>query len=1286
MKRIALQRWIPFRLSALLAPLTAAWPCRSRAAQALTFSLLWAGSASGAPLTWDANGPAVPNPAGGTGTWDVNTTTNWRDGATNVVWPALGGTDDDAIFGNNAGIVSIAAGGVTANDLTFNTTGYLIQNDILTLNGVTPTVTAGTGVTATIGSVVAGGAGLVKAGNGTLVLTGVNTYTGTTLLSGGTLQLGAGTIQPTINSTYDIGSGATLRIRHNTATGATAQTWSKFTGAGTLAFATGKNNDSGAATATLGMGFTGNLQLEGGRVQLLAATGAATNWGIGGASKVTIVNGGHLGMWENGITLPASTSFDIAGTGYGEGGFESAIRMGNGSLTTTIQGTVNLSSQATIGGQGTGIISGVITGGSAAGLTIGTSSQTGTIALTGENTYSGTTTVNFGTLRIGNAGTAGSLNTASTITLNGGTIAFNRSDNISQGTQFSGAPIIGSGALNQTGPGILTLNPGNTYAGGTTIAGGTIQQGAANALPVGRALTVNGTGVFDLNGFGASIYTLGGAATGSVTDNTAGAGTSTLAITNAGSTPILIKNGASRTLGLRISNENGGFLLTNAGNTFSGGLVLTGSSAGTRMSPGAITAGAYGIGAITVGESATDLAGIYFATATQTLANPVISNTALGTDRVGTFRIDSTANTFSGQLTANLAPMTFSTNGTGSVTATGKITGPNGLTLLSQNLGGTALTVTLNNAAGTNDYAGDTVINQNPQVGKTYTLALGAADQIPNGAGKGNVTILTNGTGVGRLNLGGFSETINGLSGNGTVDGVSGTPVLTVGDNNAHGNFSGSLVNTAGAMAVIKTGTGVQVLSGASTYTGGTTVSAGTLISGNSSALGTGGLTVAGGATFAYQPASPGLLDLAGGPLNLAGGSRIGGAVGGTPGQSAITSTSAAVTAGTITVDVSGIPGSAVTTGTHALISAAGGLDTATYALGKIYNATNFTVNAGTLAASPTAVNIGVTSATALTGEFWKGGLSGAPAVWAISNGTTASNWASDAGGTNTPLTPGPAATLNFSAAGAANQSAMTLGASMSVAGISVSSASPFGLNADGNTLTLGAGGLTINSGAGAVTMGAATTLGAAQAWTNNSGSLLTISGTVANGGFTHSVGGSGNVSLTGSLTGNGGLTKTGTGTMTLTGISNYTGPTTVNGGTLKLGGAGVLPSTAAIVLGNTAGATFDINGNNSYVGSLAGGGAAGGTVSLGAANLATGRDNTSTTFSGVLTGAGGTFTKVGTGTQTLDGTVSNSFAGTTVVELGTLMLGKTGGAVAVTGPVTLGGGNASQPNLRMAA
>ena len=74
-----------------------------------------------------------------------------------------------------------------------------------------------------------------------------------------------------------------------------------------------------------------------------------------------------------------------------------------------------------------------------------------------------------------------------------------------------------------------------------------------------------------------------------------------------------------------------------------------------------------------------------------------------------------------------------------------------------------------------NTYTGNTVITAG-------TLQLGVANAIPSSSSV-NVT--------GTLNLAGFSDTIDGLSGAGVVDGTSGTPVLTLGGNNSGGTFSG---------------------------------------------------------------------------------------------------------------------------------------------------------------------------------------------------------------------------------------------------------------------------------------------------------------------------------------------------------------------------------------------------------------------------------------------------------------------------------------------------------------
>ncbi len=162
-------------------------------------------------LLWGASG------GGGTGTWNVNNTANWYDGVAATRWQDFGGTDYMAVFGGTAGTVSLAAN-VKANRLTFNTTGYILQTNALTLNGVAPVITTSGGVTATIRSPLAGVAGLRKDGPGTLNLTsGSNSHTGPTSVLGGTLSLGNGSANANLAdaSPVSVEAGATLNLNYS---------------------------------------------------------------------------------------------------------------------------------------------------------------------------------------------------------------------------------------------------------------------------------------------------------------------------------------------------------------------------------------------------------------------------------------------------------------------------------------------------------------------------------------------------------------------------------------------------------------------------------------------------------------------------------------------------------------------------------------------------------------------------------------------------------------------------------------------------------------------------------------------------------------------------------------------------------------------------------------------------------------------------------------------------------------------------------------------------------------
>jgi autotransporter-associated beta strand protein len=228
----------------------------------------------------------------------------------------------------------------------------------------------------------------------------------------------------------------------------------------------------------------------------------------------------------------------------------------------------------------------------------------------------------------------------------------------------------------------------------------------------------------------------------------------------------------------------------------------------------------------------------------------------------------------------------------------GKLTGTGGFRFF-VSANASKWTTTLNNTTGNpNDYAGNTVVNSAPT-----TLSLGAANQIPNGPGKGNVDVT-----AGTLDLAGFSETINGLIGTGTVDNVAtGTSnTLTLGDGDATGtSFSGVIKNTNGTLSLAKIGTGTQTLSGPNAYTGTTTVNGGVLhLTGSlatGSAVTVGGEAATGTPTLSGSGTVNGTLTIA-----AAGGGAEGIVNPGTVGTTGILNAGATTIAGTYACDVNG--------------------------------------------------------------------------------------------------------------------------------------------------------------------------------------------------------------------------------------------------------------------------------------------------------------------------------------------------------------------------------------------
>ena len=145
-----------------------------------------------------------------------------------------------------------------------------------------------------------------------------------------------------------------------------------------------------------------------------------------------------------------------------------------------------------------------------------------------------------------------------------------------------------------------------------------------------------------------------------------------------------------------------------------------------------------------------------------------------------------------------------------------------------------------------------------------------------------------------------------------------------------------------------------------------------------------------------------------------------------------------------------------------------------------------------------------------------------------------------------------------------------------------------------------------------------------------------------------------------------------------LNGVNTYAGSTTILRGGVTVQGGSAIPNGSSVVFsppgisGTASVGNFNVNASET-IGSLAGGNDTFGTVNIASARtLTTGGDNTSTTFSGRILGAGA-LVKSGTGTQTFAGTL-NAYTGGTTVQAGTLQVKKmhAGNAVTVAAGATL--------------
>ncbi|MGH8047298.1 MAG: beta strand repeat-containing protein, partial [Chthoniobacterales bacterium] len=124
-----------------------------------------------------------------------------------------------------------------------------------------------------------------------------------------------------------------------------------------------------------------------------------------------------------------------------------------------------------------------------------------------------------------------------------------------------------------------------------------------------------------------------------------------------------------------------------------------------------------------------------------------------------------------------------------------------------------------------------------------------------------------------------------------------------------------------------------------------------------------------------------------------------------------------------------------------------------------------------------------------------------------------------------------------------------------------------------------------------------------------------------------------------------------GTGAIIFGGVNTYTGGTTISSGQLTVSsGASLAAATSALTVN---GGTLNLNNAAQSVGTLSG---SGGTINLGTGHTLTVTNASNTSFAGSLAG-NGSFIKTGSSTLTLTGT--NTYAGTTTINAGTLQFGR---------------------------
>ncbi len=435
------------------------------------------------------------------------------------------GDDALTLSGSNTytGGTLISGGTLVANDVNALGTGDITDNATLALNAV-----------GDFDNAISGSGKVEKSGDDALTLSGSNTYTGGTLISSGTLvasnveALGTGdvtdnaTLELNTSGTFDnaiSGSGQVVKSGDKmlTLSGANSYSGGTLISDGTLVASNVESLGTGDVTnnATLelntGGDFTNNISGSGQVVKsgddALALSGANSYTGGTLISSGTLVASNVEALGTGDVTDNATLELNTSGT------FDNVIS-GSGQVVKSGDDALTLSGSNTYRG-GTTISGGTLVATSVEALGTGDVTDNATLALntggdfinniggtgrveksgdqtltlSGANSYTGGTLISSGTLVASNVNALGS-----------GDVTDNAVLELNTGGTFDNA-ISGSGQVEKSGDGTLTLSGSNTYTGGTLISDGTLVASNVEALGSGdidnyASLQLNASGQF----------------------------------------------------------------------------------------------------------------------------------------------------------------------------------------------------------------------------------------------------------------------------------------------------------------------------------------------------------------------------------------------------------------------------------------------------------------------------------------------------------------------------------------------------------------------------------------------------------------------------------------------------------------------------------------------------------------------------------------------------------------------------------------------------------------------